>query len=179
MLLRTAACRSSPASRQTALAFPPRRAIFRWQDRCVAGFARLHAGISRASNWYNSMHSYPACVFLGHSSGRTAILEFFSSRRVAELAKSMAHDVAKRYPPAIANNPAQMVSQQRLSGILEEVFARATEFSQKNKLGWYKKATLGNDFRWELTELGYDKKFVDSATEGLILCVSRNPSLKA
>ncbi len=94
------------------------------------------------------------------------------------MAKSLAQDVAKRYPPAIANNPAQVVSQARLSGILEEVFTRATDFSREHQLGWYKRARLGNDFRWELNELGYDKKFVDTATEGLILCVSRNPSLK-
>jgi hypothetical protein len=118
------------------------------------------------------------CVFVGHFSGRTAILEFFFNRKVAELAKRLAQDVAKRYPPAIANNPAQTVSQQRLSDILEEVFTRATEFSRENKFGWYKRAKLGKDFRWELNELGYDEKFIDVATEGLILCVGRNPSLK-
>ena len=94
------------------------------------------------------------------------------------MAKSLAQDVAKRYPPAIANNPAQVVSQQRLSGILEEVFTRTTGFAEECKLGWYKRARLRKNFRWELNELGYDKKFVDTATEGLILCVSRNPALK-
>jgi hypothetical protein len=117
-------------------------------------------------------------LFLGHFRGRTAILEFFSTRKVAELAKSLAQDVAKRYPPAIANNPAQMVSQQRLSDILDEVFARAADFSRENKLGWYKRARLGNDFRWELKELGYDAKFVDAATEDMILQLTRNPALK-
>jgi hypothetical protein len=136
------------------------------------------AGVSRGSNCYTSKGFYPGCVFVGHFSGRAAILEFFTTRKVAELAKSLAQDVAKRYPPAIANNPAQVVSQARLSGILEEVFTRATDFSREHQLGWYKRARLGNDFRWELNELGYDKKFVDTATEGLILCVSRNPSLK-
>jgi hypothetical protein len=116
--------------------------------------------------------------FVGHFSGRTTILEFFSTREVAELAKSLAQDVAKRYPPAIANSPAQVVSQQRLSDILEEVFARATEFSREHRPGWYKRIRLGKDFRWELNELGYDEKFVSRATEGLILCVSRNPSPK-
>ncbi len=94
------------------------------------------------------------------------------------MAKSLARDVAKRYPPAIANSPANVVSQQRLSEILEVVFSRVTNFSQENRLGWYKRAKLGRKFRWELKELGYDKKFVDTATEGLILCASRNPSLK-
>jgi hypothetical protein len=98
---------------------------------------------------------------------------------VAELAKSLAQDVAKRCPPAIANNPIRMVSDRRLSDILEEVFARATQFSPENKLGWYKRAKLRRDFRWELIELGYDKKFVDTAVAGLMVSVTRNPSLKA
>lgn len=92
------------------------------------------------------------------------------------MAKDLAQDVARRYPPAIANNPAQVVSQQRLSGILEEVFTRAAKFSRENRLGWYKRARLGQDFRWELNELGYDDKFVDTATEGLIRCLTRVPS---
>ena len=87
--------------------------------------------------------------------------------------------MAKHYPPAIANNPAQEVSQQRASDILEEVFTRTTDFSREHKLGWYKRARLGKNFRWELNELGYDKKFIDMATEGLILYVSRNSSLNA
>ena len=32
---------------------------------------------------------------------------------------------------------------------------------------------LGNAFRWELTELGYSKMFVETATEGLVVYVSR------
>jgi hypothetical protein len=142
----------------------------------------LQASVLRGSYCYNSKGFYPrlrlGCVFAGHFSGRTTILEFFSTRKLGQFAKSLAQDVAKRYPPAIANNPAQVVSQQRLSGILEEIFTRTTDFSRENKLGWYKRARLGRNFRWELNELGYDKKFVDRATEGLILYVSRNPSLK-
>jgi hypothetical protein len=115
---------------------------------------------------------------LGQPGGRIMILKFFSTRTVTEFAKSLAQDVAKRYPPAIANNPAQMVSQKRLSGILEEAFTRAAEFNRENKLGWYKKAKLGNEFKWELKEMGYDEKFIDVATEGLIVYVTRRPTPK-
>jgi len=97
------------------------------------------------------------------------MLEFFSTRKVTEFAKSLARDVAKRYPPAIANNPSQMVSQKRLSGILEEAFTRAAEFNREK---------LGNEFKWELKEMGYDEKFIDLATEGLIVYVTRGPSPK-
>ena len=106
------------------------------------------------------------------------ILRFFSTRKVDEFARSLAQDVAKRYPPAIANNPAQMVSQKRLTGILEESFTRAAEFNRDNRLGWFKKAKLGNEFRWELKEIGYDEKFIDIATEGLIVYLTRGPSPK-
>jgi hypothetical protein len=113
-----------------------------------------------------------------HVSGSTMILRFFSMRKVNEFAKSLAQDVAKRYPPAIANNPTHMVSQKRLTGILEEAFTRAAEFNRENRLGWYKKAKLGNEFRWELKEIGYDEKFVDVATEGLIVYLTRGSGPK-
>ncbi|NJK42488.1 MAG: hypothetical protein HC937_01785 [Aquincola sp.] len=35
------------------------------------------------------------------------------------------------------------------------------------------KAKLGNAFRWELTELGYRKDFVELATEAVIVYLSR------
>ena len=98
-----------------------------------------------------------------------------STRKLAPLAKNLALDVAKRYPPAIANNPIQIVSPQRLAGILEEVFVSAVQFNRENALGWYKRAMLGRRFRWELNELGYDSKFVDRAVENLNRCVSGRP----
>jgi hypothetical protein len=37
----------------------------------------------------------------------------------------------------------------------------------------YRKARLGNTFRWELTDKGYSKPFVEMATEGLIVYITR------
>ena len=95
------------------------------------------------------------------------MLESFSTRNVREFAENLAQDLAKRYPPAIANSPTQMVSQQRLSVILEAIFARAAEFKRENQLGWYKKARLDNIFRRELEEMGYEEKFIAVVKEGL------------
>ena len=38
------------------------------------------------------------------------IFKLFSPSKVDEFAKSLAQDIAKRYPPAIANNPEQIVA---------------------------------------------------------------------
>ena len=101
------------------------------------------------------------------------VFKLFSPSKIDEFAKGLALDIAKRYPPAIANNPQQMVSQKRLTDILEETFAKAATFQHENSLGWYKKAKLGNEFRWDLKEMGYDEKFIEMATEGLIVYVTR------
>ena len=99
--------------------------------------------------------------------------KLFSRSRIDEFAKTLAQDIAKRYPPAIANNPEQMISQNRLSSILEETFGKAADFQRQERLGWFKRAKLVNEFQWELKEIGYDKKFVDLATEGLLVYVTR------
>ena len=116
---------------------------------------------------------------MGRFRRRAAILEYFSTRKAVEFAKALALDVARRYPPAIANNPAKVVSQQRLSDILEEVFARAVEFRRDNKLGWYKRFRLGSEFKWELKEMGYDEKFIDMATGRLVVRLARGAPPKA
>ena len=103
------------------------------------------------------------------------IFKLFGPSKTDEFAKSLAQDIAKRYPPAIANNPEQMVSQKRLTTILEDTFNRARQFNTENRLGMFKKAKLGNTFKWELKEMGYDEKFVDMATEGLIVYLTRGP----
>lgn len=95
--------------------------------------------------------------------------------KVDDFAKNLAEDIAKRYPPAIANNPEQTVSPKRLTSILEETFTRASAFRSEHRLGVYGKAKLGNTFKWELKEMGYNEKFVDLATEGLIVYLTRGP----
>ena len=104
------------------------------------------------------------------------IFKLFRPSKVDVFAKNLAQDIAKRYPPAIANNPEQMVSQKRLTTILEDTFNRAQQFNRDNQLGMFKKAKLGNTFKWELKEMGYDEKFIDMATEGLIVYLTRGAS---
>jgi hypothetical protein len=92
---------------------------------------------------------------------------------VEEFAKGLAQDVAKRYPPALDSQPGKRPSVNRLTRIVEDACDKAQQFGQEHSLGWLAKAKLGNAFRWELTELGYQKDFVDLATEAVIVQLSR------
>ena len=95
-----------------------------------------------------------------------------SSKQVDEFAKGLAQEIAKRYPPTMDKGEGERrISAKRLTTILEEVVKNATAFRDEHKLGLYKKARLGNTFRWELSELGYSDKFIEVATEALVLYV--------
>ena len=71
-------------------------------------------------------------------------LKIFSSSKLEQFSADLVQDLVKRYPPAMANNPVQMVSEKRLSILLESSFLKAQTFAQENHLGTIRKAILGN-----------------------------------
>ena len=101
------------------------------------------------------------------------IFDRLSSKDVDEFAKSLAVEISKRYPPALDQAKEKRISQNRIARVLEDACKKATEFNSEKHLGVYRKARLGNTFRWELTGLGYSKPFVEMATEGLIVYITR------
>jgi len=84
-----------------------------------------------------------------------------------EFATGLAADMARRFPPA-SENRTDPGAVHQLKVILEGLSARAVRYHQQHDLGIYKKAKLGNVFRWKLTELGYSPKFVERATKELV-----------
>lgn len=99
-----------------------------------------------------------------------------SSKEVDAFAKTLAQDIAKRYPPSLDSAKEKRISQSRISKVLEEAYGRAIRFRDDKRLGVYKKARLGNTFRWELKELGYSEHFIETATEGLVVYIARKSS---
>jgi len=107
------------------------------------------------------------------------IFDRFSSKDVDQFAKSLAIEISKRYPPSLEQSKEKKISQNRIARVLEEAFAKAVAFKSEKHLGVYRKARLGNTFRWELQDMGYSKPFVELATEGLIVYISRKAKATA
>ena len=101
------------------------------------------------------------------------LLGVFSSDKVNAFAKSMAQRITTRYPPVIANNPEQPVSQKRIAEILHQTFATVPQFHQEAPLGLLGRAKLRNAFKWELLEIGYGDEFVDLAAAKLMERLAR------
>jgi len=101
------------------------------------------------------------------------LLDKLLGREVDDFAKELAGMVAKRYPPALEKAPERRVSATRITKVLEDMLEKAEEYQKTRRLGAYKKARLANSFRWQLKDLGYSDKFVEVATEGLVVYVTR------
>jgi hypothetical protein len=96
-----------------------------------------------------------------------AILKIFDTKELEEFATSLAMDLGRRFPPASEARTDPGV-EHKVKVILEGLTARAVRFHEQNRLGIYKKAKLGNVFKWKLTELGYSKAFVERATNQVV-----------
>lgn len=105
-------------------------------------------------------------------------LDKLVGKDVDEFAKKLAEMVAKRYPPTLDQAKEKRVSANRITKVLEDVLDQAAEYGEKSKLGVYKKARLANAFKWELKELGYSEKFIEVATEGMVVYTNRGTSKK-
>jgi hypothetical protein len=96
-----------------------------------------------------------------------ALRDIFGTRELEEFAVSLARDLARRFPPASeARTDAGAAHQIKV--ILEGLGARAVRYRDQHGLGLYKKAKLGNVFRWQLKELGYTDAFIQRATKELV-----------
>lgn len=103
----------------------------------------------------------------------SVVFGFFSRDKINAFANSTAQRITIRYPPVIANNPEQPVSQQRIAEILHEAFAAVPQFRQEGPLGLLGRTRLRNAFKWELLEIGYGDEFVDLAAEKLMERLTR------
>ena len=94
-------------------------------------------------------------------------LRFWDNSEIEEFATNLANDLARRFPPT-SEARKDVGAQHQVRVILEGLSARAIRFKNERRLGIYRKAKLGNVFKWRLIELGYSKPFAERATREVI-----------
>ena len=96
-----------------------------------------------------------------------SILSFFNTRELEEFATVLADDLGRRFPPA-SEKRTDPGAQHQIKVITEGLAARAVRYHGEHKLGIYKKAKLGNVFKWKLKELGYSDEFAENVTREIV-----------
>ena len=52
--------------------------------------------------------------------------------------------------------------------VIEKISVQITAHKKSNKLNIYKIAQMGNAFKWELKDAGYEKDFIDKITQWFV-----------
>ena len=99
-----------------------------------------------------------------------AILNWFDTNEVDEFARALAQDLIGRLPPQV--DATKKATPERLRNTREAIVSRTTAFARTHSVNWYKKANLGNTFKWELRGAGYDQQFVDAMTYEVLVAIA-------
>lgn len=100
-----------------------------------------------------------------------AILNWFDTAEVEEFARALAQDLIGRLPPP-SKAAGKKTTPERLQNTRDAIISRTAAFARTHKINWYKKANLGNTFKWELRDAGYDESFVDAITYDVLLAIT-------
>lgn len=94
------------------------------------------------------------------------ILGWFDASEEKAFGKTLAQFYMQKISPDEAKSKKEFNKRKET---LEKIFQKMAQFEKEHKLNFYKKAQLGNTFKWELREAGYDDSYIDHLTKELML----------
>jgi hypothetical protein len=97
----------------------------------------------------------------------------FDTKELEEFATSLASDLGRRFPPS-SEARTDPGAKHQIKVIMEGLGARALRYHSEHDLGVYKKAKLGNVFKWKLKELGFSDEFAERATKDIVTRLAVN-----
>ena len=94
------------------------------------------------------------------------MLGWFDARAASAFGEQLAQSLVERTP--VAGTVGQGRLTKKHEAMLHHLEQQLTRFKAEHKLNTYKKAKLGNRFKWVLREKGYDTEYVDHLTNWLM-----------
>lgn len=94
------------------------------------------------------------------------VLSWFDASEAKAFGTSLAHFYIERIPFDSVGGSKLVIKRQE---VMSKIFQQMARFKLQHKLNVYKKAQLGNAFKWTLNDAGYDPEFVDLLTKELML----------
>ena len=101
------------------------------------------------------------------------IARLFNRDAEKALAKELVEQIKKNLSPKLMSERRQVLSAKKISRLLEQSYDIARDYQVTHGLGMIKRAFLANSFRWELKSCGYPDDFIEVATEGLVVELSK------
>ncbi len=95
------------------------------------------------------------------------MLNWFAAKESQAFGKNLAQFYIERVPFESPFSTKKFAT--KTQETLKKVELQVQQFKATESLNLYKKAKLGNSFKWTLRDAGYDNQYVDELTEWLML----------
>jgi hypothetical protein len=95
------------------------------------------------------------------------VLGWFDAKEEKQFGEALARFFMDRTPQG-EDKPTKFVAKKH-EQLLEKMALQVMQFKTNRKLNIYKKAQVGNSFKWTLRDAGYDHGYVDQLTSWLML----------
>lgn len=95
------------------------------------------------------------------------MFSWFDAREAQQFGISLAEFFIQRIPLETPSKKSKSMAKKQ--EVLDKMFLQIQLFKMKHKLNIYKKAKLGNAFKWKLLDANYDPALVDELTKVLML----------
>jgi len=99
--------------------------------------------------------------------------KFLSHSAEKELIKNLVGNLSRSLPPAMLDTKRKLLSVNKVTRLLEELYKTIENYQQENQMGFIKRSIFANNFKWELKNLNYPEDFISMATEGLVIALSK------
>lgn len=95
------------------------------------------------------------------------VLSWFDASEAKAFGISLANFYIERVPPGDSGETKKSIVKKQ--EVINKILQQAARFKLEHKLNVYKKAQLGNAFKWALKDAGYNPAFIDQLTKNLLL----------
>lgn len=95
------------------------------------------------------------------------MLSWFDAREASKFGTTLAEMLIERTPAEGAVVGKHLLTKKH-QAMLHQLELQVTRFKTQHKLNAYKKAQLGNKFKWTLKDKGYDAAYIDQVTSWLM-----------
>ena len=96
------------------------------------------------------------------------VLAWFDANEAKEFGASLAHFYIERIPLGDSGGKYKSITKKQQE-VVNKMFQQLARFKTDHKLNIYKKAQMGNAFKWALKDAGYAPVLVDQFTKELML----------
>lgn len=92
---------------------------------------------------------------------------WFDATEAKKFGEKLAHFMIDRLPKVYGGK--EKTFTQKMERVLSQAASQVMTFKQEQRLNAYKKAQLGNAFKWALRDAGFTNEYSDELTKWLIV----------